>query len=471
MVDVGALPRRVPSTLLSLAIVAATLTVVPVSTASASDPIPVGPASPPVEIQQLEVLPESVTGFDVEEEPPVEVVPTSIVIAASASGRVAGTVLDADAQPVAGIQVAITAKATGESTESAHVVTDDQGRFDYEFDLAGGTWTFEAKAGELTSSARATIGSNLALRLSIPQVKSERVTTLKAGLTDRGRSASGRAVVEVLESGKKKFQRIAVREFSRSSGLNVQVKPWRTPTYRVSVTRNSKVVSKVVKAKTTRVFSLVKAPRGMKEPKTRTPVGAIPQGSGSNTVIRKIPNATWKSMRGLSWRKGCTSRSRLSLVETNFRGFDGYRHRGQLIVGRAIGPKIKRAFQRFYKAKYPIRRMQLVDVFGKNAKGRPGANDYRSMAADNTSSFNCRYVVGREASRARSPHATGRSIDVNPWENPYVVGRNTWPNRDYLNRRAKHPAMLKSGSKATRIMRGIGCRWGGSYLDYHHWDC
>ena len=49
-----------------------------------------------------------------------------------------------------------------------------------------------------------------------------------------------------------------------------------------------------------------------------------------------------------------------------------------------------------------------------------GGSDFRSIEADNTSAFNCRYVDG---TTRWSNHAYGRAIDVNPIENPYVSAR------------------------------------------------
>src|SRR5919109_1112810 len=55
---------------------------------------------------------------------------------------------------------------------------------------------------------------------------------------------------------------------------------------------------------------------------------------------------------------------------------------GQLRSGAA--GDIRRVFARLYAARFPIRRMRVVDVYG--------GSDPRSMAADNTSAFNCRYA-------------------------------------------------------------------------------
>ena len=72
--------------------------------------------------------------------------------------------------------------------------------------------------------------------------------------------------------------------------------------------------------------------------------------------------------------------------------------------------------KRLHKLRYPIRRIELID--------RYGADDNRSMNADNTSAFNCRFVAG---TTALVEHAYGLAIDINPIENPYVSGRHVSP--------------------------------------------
>ena len=93
-------------------------------------------------------------------------------------------------------------------------------------------------------------------------------------------------------------------------------------------------------------------------------------------------------------------------------------------------------FRRLYAARFPIRRMQPVDAYG--------AHDFRSIEADNTSAFNCRFVDG---TTRWSEHAYGRAIDINPIENPYVDGRGT----------TSHPASGPS-STARAVPAGHGRR-------------
>jgi len=73
----------------------------------------------------------------------------------------------------------------------------------------------------------------------------------------------------------------------------------------------------------------------------------------------------------------------------------------------AVGSMLA-TMRQLYRLRFPIRRMHLVDAYG--------ADDRRSMAADNTSAFNCRFVAG--SGGVWSEHAYGHALDLNPLENP-----------------------------------------------------
>ena len=189
---------------------------------------------------------------------------------------------------------------------------------------------------------------------------------------------------------------------------------------------------------------------------------------GSDVRITPVPDGVWREMVGRSWHPGCpVGRSGLSLLTLNYIGFDGYRHRGEIVVARRVAPRVATVFARMYAARYPLRSLRRVDGFGWSRVLR-GADDYASMAADNTSGFNCRQVVGN--SRARSPHAYGTAIDVNPLENPYVARNGSWPSAFYVDRGRSHPAVLRAGSPVVRAFARIGWRWGAAYRDWQHFD-
>jgi hypothetical protein len=114
--------------------------------------------------------------------------------------------------------------------------------------------------------------------------------------------------------------------------------------------------------------------------------------------------------------------------------------------------------------RFPIRRIVPVDTYG--------GSDFRSIEADNTSAFNCRYVDG---TRRWSEHAYGRAIDVNPIENPYVSGGATShvASRPYVDRSRRRPGMAFEGGALVGAFDAIGWGWGGrwqSATDYQHFS-
>lgn len=209
-------------------------------------------------------------------------------------------------------------------------------------------------------------------------------------------------------------------------------------------------------------------PDGAPRPSVSLPAQRRAAGAGLNPVVSRIPNAVWRSMVGRSWHSGCpVGRANLRLVRLNYWGFDGYRHRGELVVHRtAAGPTVN-VFRTLYSGKYPVRSMYRVDRFGWSKKLQ-GANDYKSMAADNTSAFNCRQVVGRPG--VRSPHSYGGSIDINPWENPYVSQQGTYPNTWWLSRSHAKVAWRSWTHPVVQAFGSRGFAWGGAYRDYHHFQ-
>ena len=170
-------------------------------------------------------------------------------------------------------------------------------------------------------------------------------------------------------------------------------------------------------------------------------------------------------MTGVSWRKGCPVGLRdLRLLTLSYWGFDGRRRTGRLIVHRDSARELVAVFRDLHHARFPIRRMVPVDVYG--------ASDFRSIDADNTSAFNCRYVDG---TTRWSEHAYGRAIDINPIENPYVSGGSTShiASRPYVARTPRRPGMAFGGGALVRAFARVGWGWGGrwtSVQDYQHFS-
>jgi D-alanyl-D-alanine carboxypeptidase len=166
-----------------------------------------------------------------------------------------------------------------------------------------------------------------------------------------------------------------------------------------------------------------------------------------------------------SYRGGCpVAPAELRLVRVSYRGFDRRAHVGALVVHRRVARDVVTVFRRLYAARFPIRRMTPISAFR--------GSDDASMAADNTSGFNCRRAVGGSG---WSQHAYGMAIDVNPVENPYVLNGRTLPpaGRAYVNRTRVHRGMAVRGGVLVNAFASVGWKWGGRWSgapDYQHFS-
>jgi hypothetical protein len=168
-----------------------------------------------------------------------------------------------------------------------------------------------------------------------------------------------------------------------------------------------------------------------------------------------------------SWHPGCpVGPAQLRRIRLRYMGFDGRAHTGQLIVNARVTGDVIRVFGELYRAGFPIRKMVPVDAYR--------GSDSRSTAADNTSSFNCRYAVAPGA-KHWSMHAYGEAIDINTVENPYIQsGRVTPANAAaYADRSRVRPGMAVEGGGLVRAFTRIGWGWGGRWAgspDFQHFS-
>ncbi|GAB3656965.1 hypothetical protein GCM10027596_11810 [Nocardioides korecus] len=199
-----------------------------------------------------------------------------------------------------------------------------------------------------------------------------------------------------------------------------------------------------------------------------TPPQGRASGAGAHVVITTVPTSVWRTMVGRTWHRGCpVGRSGLRLLRVNYWGFDGYRYRGEMVLATAAAGRAGAALKEMYAGRYPIRRMYREDRFGWSAKLH-GANDYASMGADNTSGFNCRSVVNKPG--VLSPHARGRAIDLNTWENPYRSATGLVPNSWWATRSDPRMAWRSSSHPVVRIWARHGFRWTYGTGDSQHVD-
>jgi hypothetical protein len=167
---------------------------------------------------------------------------------------------------------------------------------------------------------------------------------------------------------------------------------------------------------------------------------------------------------GASWHPGCpVGPAQLRTVTVTYLGFDGRAHTGSLVVNRAVVGDVEQVFRRLYEARFPIRRMTPV--------ARYRGSDTRSMAADNTSAFNCRYAVA-PGPKQWSVHAFGEAIDVNTVENPYLEDGRVLPpaGRAYTDRRRYRKGMAVAGGVLVRAFASVGWLWGGRWSASPDWQ-
>ena len=197
------------------------------------------------------------------------------------------------------------------------------------------------------------------------------------------------------------------------------------------------------------------------------PLGQQRRAAPYVATVRHIGPALRHRMR-FSHRAGCpVPLADLRYLRMTYVGFDGRAHTGEMVVHADHAEAVTEVFRRLYDARWPLRRMVLVDVYG--------GDDDRSMAADNTSGFNCRRVAGSDG---WSRHAFGAAIDVNPVQNPYVQPSGVVPpaGRRFatLDRSAAAEVpegVVRSDDVVVQAFARIGWLWGGDWSsakDYQH---
>lgn len=193
-------------------------------------------------------------------------------------------------------------------------------------------------------------------------------------------------------------------------------------------------------------------------------------GIGGDGVFR-INDEWWAAMQGRSWRDGlgCPPREQLRLVMAPYRDFEGKPQIGLLILHADVAAEVRSAFiEIFETSDFRIHSMRPVLEFA--------GDDNRSMAANNTSAFNCRTIAGASV---LSEHGRGRALDINPMQNPYVSrsGRVSPPTgAAYATPAARRPGALgviTPGDAVTRAFARIGWGWGGDWAgskDFQHFS-
>jgi hypothetical protein len=179
-----------------------------------------------------------------------------------------------------------------------------------------------------------------------------------------------------------------------------------------------------------------------------------------------------------SYRAGCpVVPSSLRALSMNIITFSGVVTRGTLVLDAGSVGAMEAMFNvAEMRAGFRVRSMVPTDAFyvGGFATS-PTGSDINSMNAGNTSEFNCRSVTGNPY--RISQHSYGNAIDINTYQNPYVVGSTVYPASAaaYVYNRAAHYAdmgIIAPGSAVANAMADLGWQWGARWAspDFQHFS-
>lgn len=186
--------------------------------------------------------------------------------------------------------------------------------------------------------------------------------------------------------------------------------------------------------------------------------------------VNAIPDSIFALMKGRSFKADCTvPRSSLRYILCLHRDDGGRSIVGEMVVNKAIAKDVLEIFRQLYEAGYPIERMRLIDYWD--------ADDERAMTANNSSSFNFRFI---SHTNKVSKHGMGMAIDINPLYNPYTKtladGKTIVEpaaGKPYLDRQRKYKYKIERGDLCFRLFSKYGFHWGGdwqSVKDYQHFE-
>jgi hypothetical protein len=171
-------------------------------------------------------------------------------------------------------------------------------------------------------------------------------------------------------------------------------------------------------------------------------------------------------IRHTTWHPGCpVPPEDLRQLTLTYLDFKNHRRSGTLLVHRDLADEVVRIFRALLDHGFVIERMVPIEEYG--------GDDDASMAANNTSAFNCRDTTGKPG--VFSNHSWGRAIDINPLINPYVKGDKVLPpaGRQYLDRTRSFSGSILKDSFIVREFEKAGWTWGGRWSDrqdYQHFE-
>jgi len=171
-----------------------------------------------------------------------------------------------------------------------------------------------------------------------------------------------------------------------------------------------------------------------------------------------------QALEGLSADCPLNIKSRQRLINVKYYSFDDKIHQGQLVVDRDLADDIEFAFGEALKEKFPI--YSVIPMSHVSFRKSGLWDDNLSMEANNSSCFNYRTIAN---SNIISLHASGRAIDINPVQNPYISGNTVLPVNSVYDLDVRGTLTGENIIVITLLSRGW--EWGGNWAelkDYQH---
>jgi hypothetical protein len=151
----------------------------------------------------------------------------------------------------------------------------------------------------------------------------------------------------------------------------------------------------------------------------------------------------------------------LILLDVEYYNFDGNLCKGQLVIHKDLKEDVKQAFEIILETKFPLEKCIPIVKYDWD--------DNASMADNNTSAFNYRFIAG---TKRLSNHSYGRAIDFNPFINPAVYNNGKIsPKGAKYDPKAK--GSIRGEDRLTKHFKSNGWRWGGDWTslkDWQHFD-
>ncbi len=283
----------------------------------------------------------------------------------------------------------------------------------------------------------------------------------RATLTVQWIAESGRPV----DAGVSLYARTGTSDWSLAGSVTTQagvarvtVRPRVTTSYEVRATSGSwygAPGAALLRVRNVPPEPVVVPPTGAPRPAVRLAPQSRALAAGANARVVRVSAKVWSQMVGRSWRRGCpVGRAGLRTVRVGYWGFDGYAHRGELVVARRSATRLARVLTRLYDLRQPIRSLRRVESVGHY---RTAVR--RALRGDASFGFACQRLPGEET--RFGSHARGSVVSVNPWENPARVGDRGVPDTWWLSRSRDLDYVHRSDSAVVRAFAARGFAWNG----------